>query len=149
MIRTASSSFYSDPQEDTRNVPPIRPWRLPSTAFQRCYSFDSIEAELLVTLLNKSGINKYCRHDERANVLRWKQYCIAVEFCIATDQKLRNIKLSLCLIKYRAPKTYWIIDWAETNAQLHGPAALPRGKGPRYPFDRGWVGLGLRLDAVN
>jgi hypothetical protein len=36
----------------------------------------------------------------------------------------------------------------EVSGQLHSPAALPRGNICRHPFDRGWVGTRVGLDAV-
>jgi hypothetical protein len=36
----------------------------------------------------------------------------------------------------------------QVNCQFHTPAALPRGKRPRYPLEGGWVGPRAGLDAV-
>jgi hypothetical protein len=54
-----------------------------------------------------------------------------------------KVKLSQCLTKHYAMKTYWgsggiaplILD-LEVSDQLHAPAALPQGKSPWYPLDR-------------
>jgi len=59
---------------------------------------------------------------------------------------LRQIKLSLCLTKHHAMKTYWGVEIQlhafltsaldGVSCQLHAPAPLLTGKSPRCPLDR-------------
>jgi hypothetical protein len=75
-------------------------------------------------------------------------YCttanIAATAITTTVLKLKKVKLSVCLIKHRAMKTYWGVEvWLnhsrpwhqlEVCGQLHAMASLTPGKKPLAPI---------------